>query len=88
MSEIELKRCYMCDNGRINEHLTDDNDLSAICVGKCLKDIRIMYCSGDGKPPRIEVDEWKKEIGWYKVGIYYPKFCPNCGREITEYDRD
>jgi hypothetical protein len=77
----------MCDNGRINEELTDDNDYSAICVGKSANGFRIMYCSGDGKPPRIEVEEWRENVGWYRVGFYYPKYCPNCGREINEYER-
>ena len=84
----EIKRCYMCDNARINEALTDKNDLSAFGVGKCADNFRIMYCSGDGKPPRIEIEQWDEKAGWGKIGIYYPKHCPNCGREINEYERD
>ena len=88
MGEIKLKPCYMCDNGRLNEELTDDNDLSAFGIGDSVNGFRMMYCSGDGKPPRIEVEEWDEKAGWYKIGVYYPKYCPNCGREIKEYERD
>ena len=82
----KIKPCYMCDNGRISEELTDDNDLSCYCIGDMPKYKRLMLCSGNGKPLRIEFDEWNDQYGiWRTTGIYYPKCCPNCGRKITEY---
>lgn len=56
-------------------------------IGDSSNGYRMMYCSGNGKPPRIEVETWEEKIGWYKIGVYYPKYCPNCGREIREYER-
>ena len=78
--------CYMCDNAKINSELTDDNDASMIGVGKCTQNFRMMLCSGWGKPLRIDVEQWNERTGWYVIGRYEPKFCPNCGRKIVEYE--
>ena len=45
-----------------------------------------MLCSGDGKPPRIEFEEWNDKAGWGKIAEYRPRYCPNCGRKIVEYN--
>ena len=42
--------------------------------------------SGWGRPLRIEIEKWDEKTGWYKIGEYNPKYCPNCGRKIEEYD--
>jgi hypothetical protein len=42
------------------------------------------------EPLMIEVSRWNDKINpqqWQLVGYYYPKFCPECGRKIDEYDR-
>lgn len=77
--------CGMCYNGRLDGMLTDNNDYSAISIGKCANGFRMMLCSGGGRPLRIEVEQWDENVGWYKIGQYNPKHCPNCGRKITEY---
>ena len=79
--------CGKCFNARMgfDDNLTDDNDMSSFSIGKSQDGFRMMYTSGDGKPPRIEAQQWDERVGWYNVGIYYPKHCPECGREITEY---
>lgn len=82
-----MEPCFMCDNARVSEVLTEDNDYSAICIGASLRDdTRIMFCSGWGKPPRFEVERFiKKTKHWALAGFYYPNYCPYCGRKITEY---
>lgn len=81
-----LTPCNMCDNARINEELSDDNDFSSCTIGSFDKDCRIMLTSGWGKPLRIEISRWNDEAQrWEDIGVYYPKFCPECGREIKEY---
>ena len=82
-----MEACYMCYNARLDDELTDDNDYSAVSIGDSAKGFRMMLCSGWGRPPRIEFEQWDEKVGWYLVGIYKPKYCPNCGREITEYKR-
>lgn len=82
-----VEACGMCYNARLDTELTDDNDYSAVTVGHCANGFRIMACSGWGKPLRIEVEQWSEKAGWHKIGGYNPKHCPNCGREITEYNK-
>lgn len=78
--------CHMCFNARLDNELTDDNDYSSCTIGSYDKDCRIMLSSGWGKPPRIEIERWNDSAAqWEYIGIYYPKFCPECGREIVEY---
>ena len=80
--------CYMCDNARLNHELEDYNDFSSSTIGSFSHDCRIMLSSGSGKPLRIEIARWNdKAQQWVDIGIYYPKFCPECGREIREYDK-
>ena len=81
-----IKPCDMCNNARIYDDLTNENDYSAISVGKSAKGNRIMFCSGDGKPLRIEFEKWNDKAGWGKISEYRPRYCPNCGRKIVEYN--
>lgn len=70
--------------------LDDTNDASSSTVGSCESKHQIFLNSGNGEPCNIEVCEWKEngyrgKPGWATIGIYYPKFCPECGRELSEY---
>ena len=78
--------CGMCYNARLDDELTDENDFSAIAIGSSVNGYRMMLCSGSGIPLRIEIEKWDERTGWYKIGEYNPKYCPNCGRKIVEYD--
>ena len=69
----------------VNLGLTDDNDYSAMSIGDSSNGYRMMFCSGWGRQPRIETEKWDEKAGWHKIGQYFPKFCPECGREIVEY---
>ena len=82
--------CRFCDNARINDDLTDDNDFSSICVSYNDKDkTRVMISSGWGKPLRIEFEQWDNKFQvWVLKNRYYPKFCPECGREIFEFKKE
>lgn len=79
--------CGKCFNARFNDELTDENDFASYTIGQSEKGYRMTYNSGYGKPPRIEFDAWNESCTrWDTVGVYFPKCCPECGREITEYD--
>lgn len=81
--------CHMCNNSKIDEELNDNNDYSACTIGIWNDDnLRMMLCSGGRKPTRIELEKWIDKIGWVTIGVYYPKYCPNCGREIIEYNKE
>lgn len=75
-------------NARVDPdgELADNNDYSSMSIGDFFDGYRAMLSSGYGKPVRIEVEEWNKDVKrWVPLGRYYPKFCPNCGRPLTEY---
>ena len=79
--------CGKCFNARFDDELTDENDFGSYTIGESEKGYRMTYNSGYGKPPRIEFDVWNDSCRrWDTVGVYFPKCCPGCGREITEYD--
>ena len=87
----DQKFCYMCYNAKLDDtgELNDKNDFSSITVGNSASGYRIMISSGYGKSLRIE--QWilcKDANTWALAGEYYPKYCPNCGREITEYNEN
>lgn len=90
MNASEFNFCGNCFNARIDpdEELTDDNDFSSSTVEYNKYDnFRMMLSSGAGKPLRIEAEQWSPSVQrWITVGQYYPKFCPECGRKITEYE--
>lgn len=94
----EYNYCHVCFNARVcppsddpyEDVLTDENDLSYIGVGdsgRTIKGRRIMIGSGGGKPLRIQFDEWIESVKeWHTTAEYYPKFCPECGRRLDEYE--
>jgi len=89
MLEQQARRtpCRMCVNARVFHELTEDNDLSFHVIGDCEKDWRLMIRSGAGRPMEMLVEGWLGKE-WGILGTYEPKFCPECGRELTEYRKD
>jgi hypothetical protein len=93
--------CKYCFNARVYEptdeevmspyaiHLTDDNDSSSHSIGVYEKEKRFMISSGNGEPVRIEFEYWEPQWRqWLPIGKYYPKYCPECGRRLNEYDKE
>lgn len=92
--------CKYCFNARVYKpteeeltdpfatQLTDENDSSSCGVGHCFsRNRRFMINSGHGHPVNIVFEEWTENMPeWHRVGIYYPKHCPECGRKLDEYD--
>ena len=97
MEVTEHKYCRFCFNSRIYQEpeddwfstpLTDENDSCSIGVGDYCNNRCIRISSGNGEPTRIEFDEWFEGCRrWITTGKYYPKYCPECGRKIDEYER-
>lgn len=79
--------CKMCLNAHVDPELTNDNDLSCFTIGKCTDSYRLMFRSGDGRPTGILFEEWNRDRGWHTLGFYWPNFCPNCGRRLTENEK-
>ena len=92
--------CRFCFNARVftpmeeDDYLyplTDDNDLSYHGIGSAgdmAEGYNIMIASGGGKSQRVQFDYWfDKGKRWITAAEYYPKFCPECGRRLDEYDK-
>lgn len=69
------------DNG-----LDDSNDFSSHGIGHTDKEHIMYFNSGAGKPCNIEIMKLGKDNQWHTIGEYFPKFCPECGRELNEYE--
>lgn len=91
--------CRFCLNAYSDPEgeLTPDNDLSYSTIGFSVKGHRLMLGCGNHEPLRIVASDWKQypaksksydgiSGGWTDVAIYYPKFCPECGRKLEEFE--
>lgn len=73
--------------------LDDTNDAFSGTVGDSLKGIQMYINSGGGKPLEIETCRWVDNPDglplngrWHTIARYYPKYCPECGRNLDEYE--
>ena len=94
---FKIDTCHFCYNTHVwrkephdeedyfDEGLHDDNDGSSCSIGKSGEKYQMYFNSGMGKPCNIEICTWIENYGWHHVGVYYPKFCPECGRPLNEY---
>ena len=46
-----------------------------------------MFRTAIGRPTGIFVECFDKEKGWTTTDFYWLKFCPNCGRRLTENEK-
>lgn len=84
--------CRLCGNNRTNPEweLDEDQVFYAMTIGAFEKGHRIMFNKAPYKPLEMIFEQWRedwKTPQYQLVGYYYPKFCPECGRKIDEYDR-
>ena len=84
--------CRFCDNHRVNQDIevSEELDFYYMAIGKFEKGHRAMIGKEPYRPLCIEFDFWRDDLKtpqWQLVGYYYPKYCPECGRKIDEYDR-
>ena len=87
--DAELPRTE--DELYFSDELTDDNDSVSHTVGNKTDGFQIFLNSGGGEPVNIELCQWREngyrgQPGWNTIGIYYPKFCPECGIKLVEYE--
>lgn len=82
--EERSKGCRLCFDATIEPDL-EGSDLSYHDVGKSEQQKRILIKSGNRKHMAIMFEEWSGKQ-WHTVGIYEPKFCPECGRPLKGAD--
>ena len=75
------------DEDYFDEGLHDDNDFSSATVGFSDDKHQLYINSGNGEAVNIELCEWFNGR-WHTIGKYYPKYCPECGRKLKEYNID
>jgi len=84
--ELRKDVCWYCASCRTQHDLDPDTDFHSSTVGDVERGYSIMYSCGFHQGPRIEMRAWNDKINmWDTVGIYKPKYCPECGRHITEW---
>lgn len=84
--------CKFCQNNRTNPEweLHEEQCAYAMGIGQSADGYRIMINKQPYWPLCLDFDCWStnsKTPQWQLVGHYYPKYCPECGRKIDEYDR-
>lgn len=68
--------------------LDDSNDFHSATVGFSDDNTKMYINSGAGKPLEIETCKWGSDNRWHPIALYYPKYCPECGRKLDEYEID
>jgi len=84
--------CRFCANNRTNLEweLDEEQVFYAMTVGMTEDGYRIMYNKKPYRPLELIFEKWNSKLSptvWQTMGVYYPKYCPECGRKIDEYDR-
>lgn len=77
--------CKYCDNAYTNEELDHDNDFSSCGIGSIEKGHSMFMTTGAYRSTVIEILKWDDNNQRnHTLGIYVPKYCPECGRELFE----
>ena len=84
--------CRFCENNRTNPEWGLDEEQCSYAMGIGVADpsYRVMFVKDPYRPLLIEFGHWKSDLKppqWLAVAGYFPKYCPECGRKIDEYDR-
>ncbi len=93
-----MTQCNFCFNAYVyaelskpeedyfDEGLDDTNDGGSSTIGISDEDFRLFINSGMGEAINIEVCQWGINKRWNTIAKYYPKYCPECGRKLSEYE--
>lgn len=81
----EPEYCSKCMNAFVEPELEPDYDFASRSVGDSNKGYRMMLNTGARRKTHISLERWHEEHQqWETEGIYVPKYCPECGRELKE----
>ena len=83
--EESKKPCRFCLNARVDGELSDDNDLSYLPLGFSIPGFSLYMRSGGGRPVQLLSEVHDPGVSeWVSNSVYYPKFCPECGRPLMD----
>lgn len=80
---MESSGCSFCVNAACDGVLTPENDLSYMSIGCAADGFSVFLRSGGGRSTQILFEQRSGRF-WGLRAFYYPKFCPECGRRLTE----
>ena len=80
--------CPKCMNAYVEPELEPDCDFSSRSVGEANPGYRMMLNSGARRKTHISLERWNENHQqWETEGFYIPKYCPECGRKLTENEK-
>lgn len=62
-----------------------DENFTYFIIGDTGKGSRLLMRSG-GDMPLIILSEKRSQNRWHTLAVYTPKFCPECGRKLVDYN--
>lgn len=81
----EPEYCNKCMNAFVEPELEPDCDFASRSIGDSSKGYRMMLNTGARRKTHISLERWNEQHQqWETEGIYVPKYCPECGRELKE----
>ena len=63
----------------------EDENFAYFVIGDTGKDSRLLMRSGGAMPLVILYEKFSQKR-WHTLGVYTPKFCPECGRKLVDYN--
>lgn len=80
-----MKYCNICCSADVEPSLSAENDLSDSPVGVCEETYGMIFRAGNRQPPALIVQKWDgKQKRNTTIGVYEPKYCPECGRPLKK----
>lgn len=81
----EPEYCDKCMNAFVEPELEPDYDFASRSIGDSSNGYRMMLNTGARRKTHISLERWNENHQqWETEGIYVPKYCPECGRELKE----
>ena len=83
----DIHDCEYCKTAFTDKRLTEENDLSYLCIGKSANGFSAFIGSSAMHRPLVEisVQQWNEQHQRnHDIFRFTPEYCPMCGRRITE----
>lgn len=75
--------CGYCNNAFVDDELSHDNDLSYHGIKLVDNTFRVFFRSGDKRKVGFLFEAYDGGR-FYRIGAFFPSYCPFCGRLLAE----